>query len=285
MPALPGMGHEFKGESGITMVIENSQSSPPPPAAVLTEAKASTPLRGREMKIRENKKERMKKKRDALMVAATLIAGMGFQSALNPPGGVWDDDKNSGGGKMSAGTSIMVHYYPEDYQLFMACNAVCFFASLRIVFLVVSGVPFVRKRILVWLLMIIMWITLTGMGLTYLVSMVIISPTKDDSEATSLRNKLPDISISLVCFGIRYVRGLVCFPLLHWFTLSVSSYSVCGTCEKLSYIASGSANIRGQSFAISTQKPLLLLILPPSLLVCVLFDVMCPSPVHYMMSL
>ena len=44
MPALPGMGHEFKGESGITMVIENSQSSPPPPAAVLTEAKAPTPL-------------------------------------------------------------------------------------------------------------------------------------------------------------------------------------------------------------------------------------------------
>ena len=154
------------------------------------------------MNIRENKKERMKKKRDALMVAATLIAVMAFQSALNPPGGVWDDDKNSGGGKMSAGTSIMVHYYPEDYQLFMACNAVCFFASLRIVFLVVSGVPFVRKRILMWLLMIIMWITLTGMGLTYLVSMVIISPTKDDSEATSLRNKLPDISISLVCFGI-----------------------------------------------------------------------------------
>ncbi|RVW44053.1 hypothetical protein CK203_075034 [Vitis vinifera] len=59
------------------------------------------------------------------MVAATLIAVMAFQSALNPPGGVWDDDKNSGG----------------------------------------------------------------GMGLTYLVSMVIISPTKDDSEATSLRNK------------------------------------------------------------------------------------------------
>ncbi|XP_059596831.1 ankyrin repeat-containing protein At2g01680 [Vitis vinifera] len=143
LPALPGIGHEFMGESGITMVIENPQLSPPPPlpAAVLTEAKAPRPLQGREMKIRENKKEWTMKKRNALMVAATLIAGMAFQAAVNPPGGVWGEEKDgSNGKKMLAGTSIMAHNYPEGYRLFMACNAVYFVASLSIVFLVVSGV-------------------------------------------------------------------------------------------------------------------------------------------------
>lgn len=82
------------GESGITMVIENPQTPPPPVAAVLTEAKAH-----REMKIRENKKEWTMKKRDALMVAATLIAGMAFQAAVNPPGGVWGEEKDAGNGK------------------------------------------------------------------------------------------------------------------------------------------------------------------------------------------
>ncbi|RVX05331.1 Ankyrin repeat-containing protein [Vitis vinifera] len=99
--ALPGKGHQLMGESGITMVIENPQLSPPLPlpAVVLTEAKAPRPLRGREMKIRENKKEWTMKKRDALMVAATLIAGMAFQAAVNPPGGVWGEEKDAGNGK------------------------------------------------------------------------------------------------------------------------------------------------------------------------------------------
>ena len=169
------------GESGITMVIENPQTPPPPVAAVLTEAKAH-----REMKIRENKKEWTMKKRDALMVAATLIAGMAFQAAVNPPGGVWGEEKVAGNGKkMLAGTSVMAHNYPEGYRLFMTCNAVSFVASLSIVFLVVSGVPFVKRGILMWLLMIIMWITLTFMALTYMFSILAIAPTNDDTEAMS----------------------------------------------------------------------------------------------------
>ncbi|KAL6330798.1 hypothetical protein AAG906_009226 [Vitis piasezkii] len=174
IPALPGQGHQLMGESGITMVIENPQLSPPPPPPVVvpTEANASTPLRGREKKIRENKKEWTTKKRDALMVAATLIAGMAFQAAVNPPGGVWGEEKSP----------VMVRRW---YRLFMTCNAVSFVASLSIVFLVVSGVPFVKRGILMWLLMIIMWITLTFMALTYMFSILAIAPTNDDTEAMS----------------------------------------------------------------------------------------------------
>ncbi|KAJ9688044.1 hypothetical protein PVL29_014002 [Vitis rotundifolia] len=207
IPALPGKGHQLIGESGITMVIENPQLSPPPPAAVLTEAKASTPLRGREKEIRENKKEWTTKKREALMIAATLIAGMAFQSAVSPPGGVWDEEKDAGEGKMLAGTSIMAHNYPEGYRVFMACNAVSFVASLSIVFLVVSGVPFVKTRILTWLLMIIMWITLTSMALTYMFSIRTVAPTNDHKEVMFLGFKVPDID------------KVVMISLLVWFSL------------------------------------------------------------------
>ncbi|KAJ9688017.1 hypothetical protein PVL29_013977 [Vitis rotundifolia] len=212
MPALPGQGHEFMGESDITMVIENPQTPAAAAAAVLTEAKAPTPLRGREMKIRENKKEWTMRKRDALMVAATLIAGMAFQSALNPPGGLWNNDKDSGR-ERSVGTSIMAQYHPEEYELFMTYNSVSFVAALSIVFLVVSGVPFVKRRILMWLLMIIMWITLTFMALTYIYSILLVSPTIYDTEYISPRGKLPDIT-PVVGVSLRVWTFLLAFVAL-----------------------------------------------------------------------
>ena len=43
-------------------------------------------------KSSENKKDWIKKKRDALMIATTLIVGTTFQIAVNPPGGVWEGD-------------------------------------------------------------------------------------------------------------------------------------------------------------------------------------------------
>ena len=88
------------------------------------------------------------------MIAATLIVGMTFQVAVNPPGGVWDEDKATDAckdkKKMLAGTSIMAHYYPEHYEMYMAYNLVFFFGSLCMVLLGVSGVPFVKRRILMY---------------------------------------------------------------------------------------------------------------------------------------
>ena len=139
-------------EGGITMVIENPQLPPPlpPSTIVLTEAKAERPPAPRDgagMKItsNENKKDWMKKKRDSLMIAATLITGMTFQMAVNPPGGVWDEDKLTSAGAgtgtkmLLAGTSIMAYHHPEYYELFTAYNSMSFFGSLSMVFPVVSG--------------------------------------------------------------------------------------------------------------------------------------------------
>ena len=96
----------------------------------------------------------------------------------------------------------------------MAFNSVCFFASLSIVFLVVSGVPFVKTGILMWLLMIFMWIILTCLALTYLLSMMVISPTFGDIfSATWERNKVSGITgvVGVSLYAWVLVVGIVIF--------------------------------------------------------------------------
>ncbi|KAM7513572.1 hypothetical protein LguiA_003155 [Lonicera macranthoides] len=51
---------------------------------------AKTP--SRDVVAKDNKESRIEKKRDALLVTATLIAGMAYQARLKPPGGVWDQN-------------------------------------------------------------------------------------------------------------------------------------------------------------------------------------------------
>ena len=178
----------------------------------------------------------MKKKRDSLMIAVTLITGMTFQMAVNPPGGVWDEDKLTSAGAgtgtkmLLAGTSIMAYRHPEFYELFMAYNSMSFFGSLSMVFLVVSGVPFVKRRILIWLLMIIMWIILSFITGTYQISMMVISPANDHTIPKPQSNKVPDITkvvwtSSVAWFGLVGIVVLIhtsrflawCVRKLFWF--------------------------------------------------------------------
>ena len=60
----------------------------------------------------------MEKKRNAILVTATLIAGMAYQAGFNPPGGVWDQNDqmytNLQGQNVTlkTGKSIMAVTYP-----------------------------------------------------------------------------------------------------------------------------------------------------------------------------
>ncbi|XP_022131645.1 ankyrin-3-like [Momordica charantia] len=67
------------------------------------------------------------RKKDALMVVASLIATMAFQAAVNPPGGVWQDDGNSG---QRAGKSVMASKSPDLYTLFIVSATSAFAFSL-----------------------------------------------------------------------------------------------------------------------------------------------------------
>ena len=68
-----------------------------------------------------------------------------------------------------------------------------------------------------WLLMIIMWITLTFMALTYMFSILAIAPTNDDTEAMSPTNN--DTEAMLLGHKVPDITYVVGVSLLVWFSL------------------------------------------------------------------
>ncbi|KAJ4846584.1 hypothetical protein Tsubulata_045741 [Turnera subulata] len=118
--------------------------------------------------------EGIKRKRDALMVVASLIATMAFQSGSNPPSGFWQDDSDT----HEAGRSILATKHPTSYRFFVAYNTISFLASLCVILLLISGLP-LERRISVWILTVIMWIAMIFMGLTYSVSVFSMSSSSD----------------------------------------------------------------------------------------------------------
>ncbi|KAK6941324.1 PGG domain [Dillenia turbinata] len=129
----------------------------------------------------------VKKKRDALMVAATVIAAMAYQAGLNPPSSVWNPDYNYTDPVTNinityyAGTSIMADNYPDGYILFWKYNTTSFLASMSTVLLLLSGLP-LKHKFFMWILMAAMWVTMSSMALTYLTAMQAISPAHEDNK-------------------------------------------------------------------------------------------------------
>ncbi|KAF3446084.1 hypothetical protein FNV43_RR11263 [Rhamnella rubrinervis] len=134
------------------------------------------------------------RKRDSLMVVASLIATMAFQSGSNPPGGLWQDDLIAGDSNNNttralhmAGKSIMADKKPNDYAYFLYSNTLGFVASLSIILLLVTGLPF-KKRLFMWVLTVTVWVTITAMALTYRISVLHFTPSHQVPVATRVVN-------------------------------------------------------------------------------------------------
>ncbi|KAI8022960.1 Ankyrin repeat-containing protein ITN1 [Camellia lanceoleosa] len=115
--------------------------------------------------------EWLSKKRDILMVVASLIATMAFQAGINPPGGFWQDNTPP----HRAGEAIMAYNYPNTYPYFIRANTTRFVASVSTILLLITGWPF-KKFFFMWLLVVIMWVTITSIAFTYAFSIVVVSP-------------------------------------------------------------------------------------------------------------
>ncbi|XP_027079931.1 uncharacterized protein [Coffea arabica] len=113
--------------------------------------------------------------RNALMVVASLIATMAFQAGVNPAGGVWQDDKTDYPNPHNAGEAVMAHSHPKYYKNFIRVNTVAFVSSLSTIMFLISGLPF-RRKFFMWCLMVIMWLTISAIALTYGISIVIVTP-------------------------------------------------------------------------------------------------------------
>ncbi|XVF35290.1 hypothetical protein REPUB_Repub18cG0133000 [Reevesia pubescens] len=135
------------------------------------------------------KEDWLTRKRDALMVVASLIATMAFQAGLTPPGGLWQEDfagtsqGNNGKESHEAGTSIIADRNQSNYTLYLSFNTTSFVASLNIILLLISGLPF-KRRVYMWNLTVMVWIAITSMALTYRISLLVFTPKTQQLNVT-----------------------------------------------------------------------------------------------------
>ncbi|KAG8384577.1 hypothetical protein BUALT_Bualt04G0132300 [Buddleja alternifolia] len=138
-------------------------------------------------------------KRDTIMVVAVLIATMAFQACVSPPGGVWQENstRDPHVNQYWAGEAVIAHSHPNAYKNFMFTNSMAFFSSVCIILLLISGLPF-RHRLVMWILMVIMWLSVTSLSATYSISIVMVTPKK---HMKSLVYVL-EIGLAMWCVGM-----------------------------------------------------------------------------------
>nr|XP_015867313.1 ankyrin repeat-containing protein NPR4-like isoform X3 [Ziziphus jujuba var. spinosa]XP_024924600.1 ankyrin repeat-containing protein NPR4-like isoform X3 [Ziziphus jujuba var. spinosa] len=166
--------------------------------------------------IRKYDVDWIKDKSGALMIVATVIATMTFQTAVNPPGGVWQEDTNTtihtdfhGNSYCDpglnrtciAGTAVLAYIWADDYMLFIACNSIAFLASLSIIFLLLSGFP-VKYRPFMWLLNLAIAGALTFMALTFMHGMYLVTPLTIDDRARRIYDRLFYTWLGIIGFVI-----------------------------------------------------------------------------------
>ncbi|KAK7349277.1 hypothetical protein VNO77_06521 [Canavalia gladiata] len=156
----------------------------------------------------KNKEEWLKDMRGNLSLVASIIATITFQTAVNPPGGVFqtttkDDlrrhDNNSTGEveDICPGEAVLAVVFPDDYQPFLLWNTICFVSSLSVCLLLVSGVP-INHRFPTWLLSIGMCITITSLGLTYRQAVLMVTPDPIWGTAKTLYFRLLYVWVALM---------------------------------------------------------------------------------------
>ncbi|CAL5358672.1 unnamed protein product [Camellia sinensis] len=139
------------------------------------------------LKAADNQGEWLAKKRDALMVVASLLATIAFQAGVSPPGGVWQNDSPEGSlDPHRTGEAVAAYTYPESYQFYLRANTISFVASLSTILLLISGLPLKRKNFM-RILTTIMCLSITSIAFSYAFSLVAVTPK---THRVSLRRTL-----------------------------------------------------------------------------------------------
>ncbi|KAI3939742.1 hypothetical protein MKW92_044774 [Papaver armeniacum] len=122
-------------------------------------------------------------KSNSLLVAASLLAAMAFQAAVNPPGGVWQEDSLSPvkikedsltlqRSPRYAGTAIMADTNAYHYKIFLISNTLGFVFSMNSILLLVSELPLKLKRhYFSRYLALTMWAAAISMAISYIVAL------------------------------------------------------------------------------------------------------------------
>lgn len=84
---------------------------------------------------KETSPKELERRRNLLLTLAILAATVTYQAGINPPGGVWSDDKDVSG---APGNPVLQDNHRKRYDLFYYSNSVSFVSSVAITILLVN---------------------------------------------------------------------------------------------------------------------------------------------------
>ncbi|PIN01276.1 26S proteasome regulatory complex, subunit PSMD10 [Handroanthus impetiginosus] len=114
-------------------------------------------------------REALHNARETITLVGILIATITYTGGINPPGGVFQDGPLRGTAVAARRTS---------FKVFSVCNNVALFASLCIVIVLVSILPFRRKPLMMMLMVAhkTMWVAVGFMAAAYCAASVVLMP-------------------------------------------------------------------------------------------------------------
>ncbi|CAL5348599.1 unnamed protein product [Camellia sinensis] len=120
-------------------------------------------------------------RRDILMVVAYVVAEMTFDAAENPPGGVWQDDKDG----HKAGEAVMAYNNPQLYTYFLGFNDVGFIAALCLMLLLTNLVP-LGKRSFLFVFVAINSLIIASITTSFAISNIAVTPNGQKGIGTKI---------------------------------------------------------------------------------------------------
>lgn len=110
-----------------------------------------------------------------LMLVATLVLSVTYQAAINPPGGVWQDDLinyPNGRSNHTAGVPIRQDKNPQVFRVFKMSNTTALAQSIVIIIILLKRTVFQYSHLYVHALRVLVITTLLALGTAYSTLMI-----------------------------------------------------------------------------------------------------------------